>query len=43
MKEYMVALAIIITGVLLTLLPDKRGGNKDDISKSTKMERDKQR
>lgn len=43
MKTYLIVLAIIIAGVLLTLLPDKRGGNKDDISKSTKMERDKQR
>ena len=43
MKEYMVALAIIITGVLLTLLPDKKGGKKDDNPKSTQMGGNKSR
>ena len=37
MKTYLVVLAIIIAGVLLTMLPDKKGGKKDDNPKSTQM------
>lgn len=43
MKEYMITLAIIIAGVLLTMLPDKKGGKKDDNPKSTQMGGNKSR